>query len=519
MANKRTVERKTAIKNSIGRIIVFGLFVLAQIVAFIVLLYFLGNKFPPIDIAVRAISLIVALGINSRDHSGAFKLIWVIAILILPVPGLLFYVLNNFSSSKHKIKKRLEKVDLMVFGHLNHNDDLYDRMKLEDSARASNAKYLRNFNFPIYEGTDIKYYPVAYDCYKDQIEDIKKAEKFVYLEYHAIETKEAFEPLHEALKERAAAGVDCRVLYDDVGSFTFISRQFVKLLESEGIKCNAFNPAYPVLSLFMNNRDHRKIMVVDGKVGYTGGYNIADEYFNIVNPFGHWKDNGIRLAGPAVQSLMAMFVEMWNFADLKRKDDDMLMFEPVETDKVPDANGYCVPYCDSPLDNEPIGENVYLNMINNSQEFCWFMTPYLVLSDELARAFQIAAKRGVDVRIITPGIPDKKFTYHVTRSYYNMLVNSGVKIYEYTPGFNHTKTCLCDDKCAVVGTINLDFRSLYHHFENAVYMFKVDCLSDIKKDFIDTIGECRDVTEKYSRRPNVIVRFLKSILRLWAPLL
>ena len=519
MANKRTVERKTAIKNSIGRIIVFGLFVLAQIVAFIVLLYFLGNKFPPIDIAVRAISLIVALGINSRDHSGAFKLIWVIAILILPVPGLLFYVLNNFSSSKHKIKKRLEKVDLMVFGHLNHNDDLYDRMKLEDPARASNAKYLRNFNFPIYEGTDIKYYPVAYDCYKDQIEDIKKAEKFVYLEYHAIETKEAFEPLHEALKERAAAGVDCRVLYDDVGSFTFISRQFVKLLESEGIKCNAFNPAYPVLSLFMNNRDHRKIMVVDGKVGYTGGYNIADEYFNIVNPFGHWKDNGIRLAGPAVQSLMAMFVEMWNFADLKRKDDDMLMFEPVETDKVPDANGYCVPYCDSPLDNEPIGENVYLNMINNSQEFCWFMTPYLVLSDELARAFQIAAKRGVDVRIITPGIPDKKFTYHVTRSYYNMLVNSGVKIYEYTPGFNHTKTCLCDDKCAVVGTINLDFRSLYHHFENAVYMFKVDCLSDIKKDFIDTIGECRDVTEKYSRRPNVIVRFLKSILRLWAPLL
>ena len=519
MANKRTVERKTAIKNSIGRIIVFGLFVLAQIVAFIVLLYFLGNKFPPIDIAVRAISLIVALGINSRDHSGAFKLIWVIAILILPVPGLLFYVLNNFSSSKHKIKKRLEKVDLMVFGHLNHNDDLYDRMKLEDSARASNAKYLRNFNFPIYEGTDIKYYPVAYDCYKDQIEDIKKAEKFVYLEYHAIETKEAFEPLHEALKERAAAGVDCRVLYDDVGSFTFISRQFVKLLESEGIKCNAFNPAYPVLSLFMNNRDHRKIMVVDGMVGYTGGYNIADEYFNIVNPFGHWKDNGIRLAGPAVQSLMAMFVEMWNFADLKRKDDDMLMFEPVETDKVPDANGYCVPYCDSPLDNEPIGENVYLNMINNSQEFCWFMTPYLVLSDELARAFQIAAKRGVDVRIITPGIPDKKFTYHVTRSYYNMLVNSGVKIYEYSPGFNHTKTCLCDDKCAVVGTINLDFRSLYHHFENAVYMFKVDCLSDIKKDFIDTIAECRDVTEKYSRRPNVIVRFLKSILRLWAPLL
>lgn len=519
MTTKRTVERKTAIKNSVGRIIIFGLFVLAQIIGFIVLLYFIGDKFPPIDIVVRALALIVALGINSRDHSGAFKLIWVIVILILPVPGLLFYVLNNFSSSKHKIKKRLEKVDLMIFSHLNYNDDIFDEFKNEDPARASNARYLRSYNFPIYKGTDIEYYPVAYDCYKDQIEAIKKAEKFVFLEYHAIEIREAFEPLHEALKERAAAGVDCRVLYDDVGSFTFLSRGFVKLLESEGIKCNAFNPAYPVLQLFMNNRDHRKIMVVDGKVGYTGGYNIADEYFNIVNPYGKWKDNGIKITGPAVQSLTAMFVEMWNFADLKRKDDDMLLFEPVEIPENPSAKGYCVPYCDSPLDNEPVGENVYLNMINNSQEYCWFMTPYLVLSDELARALQIAAKRGVDVRIITPGIPDKKFTYHVTRSYYNMLVTNGVKVFEYTPGFNHSKTCICDDKCAVVGTINLDFRSLYHHFENAVYMFGVDCLHDIKKDFVDTFAECRDVTEKYSRRPNVVVRFLKSILRLWAPLL
>ena len=230
MSSKRTVEKKSSIKNSVGRIIIFGLFVLAEIAAFVVLLYFLGTKFPPIDIAVRVLSVIVVLGINSRDHNGAFKLIWVIAILALPVPGLLFYMLNNFSSSKHKIKKRLAQVDLMVFSHLNYNDHLYEKMRAEDPARASNAKYLRNFNFPIYDGTDIKYYPVAYDCYKDQIEDIKKAKKFVYIEYHAIETKEAFEPLHEALKERAAAGVDCRVLYDDVGSFTFISRQFVHLI-------------------------------------------------------------------------------------------------------------------------------------------------------------------------------------------------------------------------------------------------------------------------------------------------
>lgn len=516
---KRTVERKTAIRNSVGRIAIFGLFVLVQIAAFIVLLVLLGNKFPSIEIAMKVIAIIIALGINSRDHNGVFKLIWVIVILIVPIPGLLFYVLNNYSSSKHKIKKRLEKVDMMVFSHLNHNDDIFAEFRKEDPARASNARYLRGFNFPIYEGTSIDYFHDAYDCYKTQIEDIRKAERFVYLEYHAIENKEAFEPLHEALKERAAAGVDCRVLYDDVGSFVFINRQFVKLLESEGIKCNAFNPAYPFLSLFMNNRDHRKITVVDGKVGYTGGYNIADEYFNIVNPYGQWKDNGIRLEGPAVQSLTAMFIEMWNFADLKRKDDDMMSFEPFKIEPVKEANGYCVPYCDSPLDLEPIGENVYLNMINNAQDYCWFMSPYLVLSDELARALQIAAKRGVDVRIMTPGIPDKKVTYGVTRSYYNMLVTNGVKVYEFTPGFNHSKTCLCDDTCAVVGTINLDFRSLYHHFENAVYMYKTDCLKDIKRDFVETLAVCRDVTAKYSEKPNLFIRFFKSILRLIAPLL
>ena len=519
MSKKRTVERKTAIKNSIGRIAVFGLLVIAQIVGFAVLIFFLGRNFPAIDVALRVVALIVAVGINARDHNGVFKLIWVIVILILPVPGLLFYVLNNFSSSRHKIKRRLEKVDMMVFSHLNYNDDIFSEFKAEDPARASNARYLRGFDFPIYEGTDIRYYPEAYDCYKAQIEDIRKAERFVYLEYHAIETKEAFAPLHEALREKAASGVDCRVLYDDVGSSIFINKNFVRVLESEGIKCNAFNPAYPILSLFINNRDHRKITVVDGKVGYTGGYNIADEYFNIVNPFGQWKDNGIRLEGPAVQSLTAMFVEMWNFADLKRKEDDMMAFEAVPLTPVEGASGYCVPYCDSPLDNEPIGENVYLNMINNAQDFCWFMTPYLVLSDEVARALQIASRRGVDVRIVTPGIPDKKVTYGVTRSYYNMLINDGVKIYEYTPGFIHSKTVLCDDKCAVVGTINLDFRSLYHHFENAIYMYRTECLKDIRKDFTETFAVCRDVTEKYGRRPNLFVRFYKSILRLIAPLL
>lgn len=519
MRKKRTTEHKISIKNSIGRFVVFGLLVIAQIIGFVVLISLLGHNFPPIDVALRTIALIVAIGINGNDHNGTFKLIWVTVILIIPIPGLLFYMLNNFSSSKYRIRKKLEEVDLETFSQLKQNDDIAAELRNIDPAEASTARYLSRFQFPIYDGTDVRYYPIAYDCYKDQIEDLRKAEKYIYLEYHAIETKEAFEPLHELLKQKAAEGVDCRVLYDEVGSFLFINRNFVKVLESEGIKCNAFNPAYPILSLFMNNRDHRKIAVIDGKVGYTGGYNIADEYFNLVNPYGYWKDNGVRLEGPAVQSLSAMFIEMWNITDMKGKYDDRMSVETVPLTPFSGSKGYCVPYCDSPLDNEPVGENVYLNMINNSQEFCWFMSPYLVLSDELARSLQLAAKKGVDVRIITPGIPDKKFTYGVTKSYYYILVNSGVKIYEYTPGFVHSKTCLCDDKCAVVGTINLDFRSLYHHFENAVYMYQTECLPDIRKDFVTTFAECREVTGKYNKRPNVFVRFMKSILRLWAPLL
>ena len=360
----------------------------------------------------------------------------------------------------------------------------------EDEGLANESRYLRICGgFPLCREEDSRYYSDSADAFRDQLEEIRSAKRFIFLEYHCIEDGSSFARMLELLKTKAEEGLDVRILYDDLGSMLFINRKFIRKITESGIRCRRFNPVLPFLNVFMGNRDHHKIMVVDGRVAFTGGYNLADEYFNMVNPYGHWKDNGIKLVGPAVQSLTAMFVEMWNFADLKTKDDNMLMFEPVEIDPVPGAKGYCVPYCDSPLDNEPIGENVYLNMINNAQDYCWFMTPYLVLSDELARALQIASKRGVDVRIMTPGIPDKKFTYHVTRSYYNMLVTSGVQIFEYTPGFNHTKTCICDDKCAVVGTINLDFRSLYHHFENAVYMFKTDCIADIKDDFVNSFEE------------------------------
>jgi cardiolipin synthase len=277
-----------------------------------------------------------------------------------------------------------------------------------------------------------------------------------------------------------------------------------------------FNPIVPALNIFMNNRDHRKITVIDGEIGFTGGYNLADEYFNITHPYGHWKDSGIKLTGDAVNSLTCMFLEMWNVID--NTDKDYGSYLPKYDFKASDK-GYVAPYADCPLDGEAVGENVYMNIVKNAKRYVYFTTPYLIITDEMQRELSQAAKRGVDVRIITPGIPDKKLVYQVTRSYYAGLVKNGVRIYEYTPGFIHAKQCICDDEVATVGTINLDFRSLYFHFENGTYLYKCSAIGDIKKDFDDTFPICTEVTDKYKNGRSAVLRIWQCILRLFAPLL
>ena len=268
----------------------------------------------------------------------------------------------------------------------------------------------------------------------------------------------------------------------------------------------------------MNNRDHRKITVIDGKVGFVGGYNLANEYFNITHPYGYWKDTGIRMEGSSVKSLTVMFLEMWNA--VRKSDIDDTSFDKFIFDYKYEglANGYIQPYADSPLDNEHVGEDVYMNILKNAKKYCYFITPYLITTDEMTREICNASKRGVDVRIIRPGIPDKKLIYQVTRSYYNRFVRNGVKIYEYAPGFCHAKMCISDDETATVGTINLDFRSLYLHFENGCFLYKVDCIKNIKEDFADTFAVSEDVSKKYMHQSR-IVRSWQCCLRLFSPLM
>lgn len=315
------------------------------------------------------------------------------------------------------------------------------------------------------------------------------------------------------------AGVEVRVFYDDMGSIGFINTDFIKKMENVGIHCRVFNPFTPGLNVFLNNRDHRKITVIDGKVGFTGGYNLANEYFNFTHPYGQWKDTGIRLEGEAVRSLTVTFLEMWNAVSDKDKNDSDFTGFLVQTDYQAKQTGFIQPYADSPMDHEQVGEEVYISMVNKAEKYCWFMTPYLIITDEMSHALCLAAKRGVDVRIITPGIPDKKMIYNITRSFYHGLVKHGVRIYEWTPGFCHAKMSVADDCMATCGTINLDYRSLYHHFENGCFMADCQAVLDIRNDLAATMDECREVTERYSTGRSAYLRLGQLFMRLFAGLL
>ena len=430
-----------------------------------------------------------------------------------------------------------------------HTDLAEKHLRETDPGAANIARYLEDrAGFPAYENVLIEYYDDASKGIEAQKEELRKAQKFIFMEYHAIENAESWQAIQEILEDRVKAGVEVRVFYDDMGSIGFIDTDFVKLMESKGIRCRVFNPFKIGLNLFLNNRDHRKITVVDGVVGFTGGYNIANEYFNITHPFGHWKDTGVKIYGPAVRSLTVMFLEMWNAINGDDENDsDFAQYincpeylEQNQYDMSADASasdastadsgasteesealserGFVIPYGDMPLDDEHVGEDVYISVAEYAKDYAWYITPYLILTDEMIHALGLAAKRGVDVRVITPGIPDKPTVYSITRSYYQSLVRNGVRIFEYTPGFCHCKMSIADDAIATCGTINLDYRSLYHHFENGCLYAYCKAVMDTKKDFEATMAECREVTDQY-RAPTAGKAFGQMILRLVAPLL
>ena len=510
-------EKTQSMRNSVGRAIFAGVALLLQIWWLVSLAMRANAVVPYVSIVTRILSLVCALNIYGQERVSASKTGWIALILLMPVLGLCLYVLVGQPWATYSIRRRFERIDRHLAVEANAGAEAIAEAQKRDPDLAGNLRYIRDWGkYPAWLNTQVDFHASGEAAFEDLKACLRRAKKFIFMEYHAIELSTCFMELEEILAERAAAGVEVRLFYDDVGSLSFICPHFIDRMQQKGIRCRVFNPIVPLISAFMNNRDHRKITVIDGQVGFTGGYNLADEYFNVKHPYGHWKDTGVKLTGSAVWNLTQMFLEMWNA--MGRTDEDCRAYLAAPAAQI-DAPGIVAPYADSPLDDERVGECVYMNLLRQARRRCWITTPYLILDDEMTQALILAAKRGVDVRIITPGIPDKKLVFQITRSYYGQLARGGVRIYEYAPGFIHAKQMLADDDTAVVGTINLDFRSLYLHFEDAVLFSGCPAVQQVANDFEATLPLCREMTQAYRAWPKPHVRVVQKLLRLFAPLL
>jgi cardiolipin synthase len=577
---QNTQETKAAVKNGVVRMVLAVISILLEVVVILSLLYLAGQKAGWVYSAIRFLGAMVVLRIYGSYKTASIRMTWMLVILLIPIFGTALYVMIGLNGHSLKMRKRYEDIDKILFPMLPDGEKEAENARKRDGRLGGIVDYIRrNAGYPVYQNTKVEYFDDAEKGIEAQKKDMAKAEKFIFMEYHAIEDAESWHEIRNVLAERVKAGVEVRVFYDDMGSLGFINTDFVKRTEEYGIQCRVFNPFAPGLNLFLNNRDHRKITVIDGKVGYTGGYNLANEYFHKTEPFGFWKDTGVRLEGDAVQSLTVTFLEMWNAIsgedkddkdfkkymfnssaayvmqekDRKIQDDPKLSKERRESiakgretiEKNRDAYfekmraeisqdekyladttpiegsslGFVQPYADTPMDDIHVGEDVYISMAESAQEYAWFITPYLIITDEMCHAFSLAARRGVDVRIITPGIPDKKLVYSLTRSYYNGLTRNGVRVFEFTPGFCHAKMSIVDDLMATCGTINLDYRSLYHHFENGCLYADCDAVMDTKRDFEETFAQCKEVTEYYTNGRGAFMRLGQLLLRLAAPLM
>jgi len=455
-------------------------------------------------IICQILSLIVVFFILGKDDNPNYKIAWIIPIMAFPVFGGVFYLFFGRRGLSKKVKKILKSDNTDTLKNI--NPEALNSLK-ENSAIFRQASYINSVGYPVYQNTETFYLSPGESFLETLITELKKAKKFIYLEFFIIEEGKMWNSILEILTEKVNMGVDVRVMYDDMGCIKTLPDTYFLKLKKLGIKAKVFNPFVPSIDLFMNNRDHRKICVIDGNIGFTGGINLADEYINEKVRFGHWKDAGIMLKGEAVFSLTTMFLHLWGSGE-----------EPVKPDTPFATDGYVLPFSDMPIDRELTGENVYMNMITSAKESICIEPPYLIIDNEMTSALCLAAKSGVRVTIITPGIPDKWFVHEVTRSNYKRLIHSGVNVYEYKDGFIHSKIVITDRECAVIGTQNFDYRSLYLHFECGVWMYKSKAVLEADDDFKKIIKVSKKITAD-----DLKIRWYKSMIRgflkLFAPLL
>ena len=465
-------------------------------------------------LTVAAVVWIVA----SRSHPD-YKIAWIIPILALPVFGGLLFLLFGGGRMSRKTRTRLQRMDDLQRRELGAGETALGP-EVEEGAAVQSRYISRVSLFPPSGHTATTYYPLGEDLFAGMLEELERAERYIFLQYFTIQEGEMWDAILEILERKAAAGVDVRVIYDDLGCLITLPKGYAKTLREKGIACKVFNPFRPIATLRLNNRDHRKICVVDGRTAFTGGVNLSDEYINRMERFGHWKDSGIRVRGEAAWNLTVMFLSTWYEEEKDGEKEDLTRFRPTfSPEELPATDGLVQPFMDTPLDDEEVSATVYRSLIARANRYVYITTPYLIIDHAMTEALRAAARAGVDVRLITPYIPDKRRIFELTRAHYGPLVEAGVKIYEYLPGFIHSKTLVSDDRFGVVGTINLDYRSLYLHFECGVWMFDAGAVKDIRADFLATEAVSRQVCPEEITGLSWPRRLGRTLLRVFAPLL
>lgn len=469
-----------------------------------------------LHIVFSTVAIVLAIYILNSSENPAYKLAWIVPLVIVPIFTVVLYILLKNQFSTRKVRNLYAKKSANTRPFLKTNEQIMSYLHESEPDFYKLANYVdKSGGYPVCGNTEVTYFPLGEDKYKAMLEELQKAQEFIFMEYFIIDDGEMWREIVKILLEKAKAGVEVRLLYDGMGSQFTLPFRYKKKLTDQGVKCLVFNPFRPMLSTIQNNRDHRKILVIDGNVAFNGGVNIADEYINRKERFGHWKDTAVMLKGDGVWNFTMMFLQMWEVISGDKTEYNM--YRPTVKKVV--NNGYVIPYGDSPLDDENVGELVYMDILNSAKDYVHIMTPYLILDHEMLTALTYAAKRGVDVKIIMPGIPDKAYAFALAKTYYPELLRAGVKIYQYKPGFVHAKSFTSDDCKGVVGTINLDYRSLFLHFECAVYLYQVPQIADVEADFQETLKDCREISMEDWKNEKFITKLTGRVLRLIAPLM
>lgn len=511
---------KHLFRGLLTRTFFMGALLVVQVALTVGLFYWLGSVTPYVYVALIILSVLLILALLDRDNvNPAYKIIWILIMVALPPTGTLFYLFWGQPSNKGKKPRRYAECQARGAAARPIDAEPLRRLAVRDKRLARCAQYLANCgSAPLYADTASRYFAWGEDFFPVFLDKLRQAKRFVFMEYFIIQPGYMWDTTLDILRQKASQGVDVRVMYDGFGSMFTLPQDYEKKLRSYGIKCLVFEP----LSLsghisdyrMLNHRDHRKIAVIDGNVGFTGGLNFADEYINHKKRFGVWKDTGLMLQGSGVYSLTCSFLETWDYCTGSNSS-----FAEYAPSLRFSAQGYVQPYADSPLDTENVSENAYFSVLQQAQDYVYIVTPYLVIDNEMLGSLQLAAKSGVDVRIITPGIPDKWYVYWVTQSFYPALLRAGVRIYEYTPGFIHAKMYVSDDKTAIVGSANMDYRSLYLHFENCCAFYGGHMVQDVKTDIETCMAHSHEVTLEDTAKTPWFKRIGQLLLRVFAPLL